>query len=149
VNRSLITYREVTMSAEEKWKANMEKVAFMKTFPGLAGEWQQLRGKTIEAVTPLTGKAGGAALVCSDGTLLVAPPLTAEPFELGEAVQVSRPYLQSRQSAWYAEYDRLVKRDLEALRAARLEKILGAVRNNLDQIPELKERLKDLVREWK
>jgi hypothetical protein len=137
------------MPIEEKWKANMEKVAFMKTFPGLVGEWQQLRGKTVDAVTPLIGKAGAAALVCSDGTLLVAPPLSAEPLELAEALSVSRPYLQTRQAAWYAEYDRLVKKDKEALRAARIEKILGAIRNNLEHIPELKERLKDLVQEWK
>ena len=32
---------------------------------------------------------------------------------------------------------------------ARVEKILGAIHNNLEQIPELKDRLKELVKEWK
>ena len=37
----------------------------------------------------------------------------------------------------------------DAQRTARLENILGAIRNNMEQIPELKDRLKDLVKEWK
>ena len=28
-------------------------------------------------------------------------------------------------------------------------KILGAINNNLEQIPELKDRLKELMKEWK
>jgi hypothetical protein len=48
----------------------------------------------------------------------------------------------------YAEYDRLLAKDREAIRAARLEKILGAIQNNLDQIPELRERIKQLVQRW-
>jgi hypothetical protein len=47
---------------EEKWKANMEKVAFMKQFPGLAFNWEQVTGKTIESVTPLPSKPGYATL---------------------------------------------------------------------------------------
>jgi hypothetical protein len=47
------------------------------------------------------------------------------------------------------EYDRLVKKDKDALKAARVEKILGAIQNNLEHHPELKDRLKALVKEWK
>ncbi len=82
------------MPADEKWKANMEKVAYIKAFPGLLHHWEQLVGKTIEAVTPLKSKAGAAAVVFTDGSLIVAPPLTAEPYELGEALQASRRYLE-------------------------------------------------------
>ncbi|MFO0731108.1 MAG: hypothetical protein U0361_08960 [Nitrospiraceae bacterium] len=127
----------------------MEKVAFMKAFPNLLQGWEELRGKTVEAVAPLKGKAGSAALIFTDGTLLIAPPPATEPFELGEALQAARPQLQPRQPAWYEEYDRLVQKDKDAMRSARLEKILGAIQNNLEQIPELKDRLKDLVKEWK
>jgi hypothetical protein len=42
-----------------------------------------------------------------------------------------------------------VKQDRDATRAARLEKIIGAIRNNLEQIPELKDRIRRLVKEWK
>lgn len=137
------------MPVDDKWKANMEKVAFIKAFPGLLHNWEQLAGKTIEAVTPLKSKAGVAALVFTDGSFIVAPALAAEPYELGEALQATRRYLEPRHQEAYVGYDQLVKKDKDAQRSARLENILGAIRNNMEQIPELKDRLKDLVKEWK
>ncbi len=136
------------MPADEKWKANMEKVAYMKAFPGLLNNWKQLIGKTVEAVTPLKSKTGAAVLVCTDGSFIVAPPLAAEPYELNEALQAGRNHLESRHRDAYVGYDYLLKKDQEAQRSARLENILGAIRNNMEQIPELKERLKELVKEW-
>ena len=137
------------MPADEKWKANMEKVAFMKAFPGLLRHWEALAGKTVEAVAPLKSKAGAAALICTDGSFVVLPPLTTEPYELGEALQAGRSYLEPKHPEAYIGYDQLLKKDKEAQRTARLENILGAIRNNMEQIPELKDRLKDLVKEWK
>ena len=137
------------MPADEKWKANMEKVAFMKAFPGLLRHWEALAGKTVEAVTPLKSKAGAAALICTDGSFVVLPPLTTEPYELGEALQAARSYLEPKHHEAYLGYDQLLKKDKDAQRTARLENILGAIRNNMEQIPELKDRLKDLVKEWK
>ncbi len=137
------------MPVEEKWKANQEKVAFMKQFPGLAMAWEQAQGKTIEAVAPLPSKPGAAVLVFSDGSFAVAPPLAPEPWELTEALGAARTVLEPKHPKAYTEYDRLVRQDKEALRAARLEKILGAIQNNLEQIPELKDRLRRLVDEWK
>ena len=137
------------MPADDKWKANMEKVAFMKAFPGLLRHWEALAGKTVEAVTPLKSKAGAAALICTDGSFVVLPPLTTEPYELGEALQAGRSYLEPKHPEAYVGYDQLLKKDKDAQRTARLENILGAIRNNMEQIPELKDRLKDLVKEWK
>ncbi|MEK6802129.1 MAG: hypothetical protein AABZ34_05615 [Nitrospirota bacterium] len=137
------------MPADDKWKANMEKVAFMKAFPGLLRHWEALAGKTVEAVTPLKSKAGAAALICTDGSFVVLPPLTTEPYELGEALQAGRSYLEPKHPEAYIGYDQLLKKDKDAQRTARLENILGAIRNNMEQIPELKDRLKDLVKEWK
>ncbi|HXH86619.1 MAG TPA: hypothetical protein VNI35_07315 [Nitrospira sp.] len=137
------------MAVEEKWKANLEKVAFMKQFPGLLGNWEALTGKTVEAVIPLKGKQGAAAIVFSDGTFTVAPPMVTEPYELGEALAVARTYLEPKHQAAFVEYDRLVKKDKDALKSARADKIIGAIENNLAQIPELKDRLKALVKEWK
>ena len=111
------------MATEDKWKANAEKVAFMKQFPGLTTAWEQTAGKTIAAVVPLKSRAGSAVLIFSDGSFLVAPPQTAEPYELGECLAAARRHLESTHRAAYAEYDRLVARDKEALRVARLEKI--------------------------
>lgn len=137
------------MAAEDKWKANLEKVAFMKQFPGLLGGWESLAGKTVEAVIPLKGKQGAAAIVFTDGSFTVAPPMATEPYELGETLAAARRLLEPKHRQAYVEYDRLVRQDKEALKAARLEKIVGAIENNLEQIPELKDRLKALVKEWK
>lgn len=136
------------MATEDKWKANLEKVAFMKQFPGLLGAWEALKGKTIEAVIPLKGKQGAAAIICSDGTFTVAPPMMTEPYELGETLTAGRPLLEAKHRDAYVEYDRLAKQDKDALKQARLEKIIGAIENNLEQIPELRARLKALVKEW-
>lgn len=137
------------MATEDKWKANLEKVAFMKQFPGLIGNWEDLGGKTIEAVLPLKGKQGSAAIIFTDGTFTVAPPMVTEPYELGETLEAARRLLEPKHQNAYVEYDRLVKQDKDALKSARLEKIIGAIENNLEQIPELKDRLKALVKEWK
>lgn len=137
------------MGVEEKWKANLEKVAFMKTFPGFLENWQALEGKIIKAIIPLKGKQGAAAIIFSDGSFTIAPPMATEPYELGEALEAARTYLEPAHKAAYKDYDLLVKKDREALRTARLEKIVGAIQNNLEQIPELKDRLKELVKEWK
>ncbi|HKO29601.1 MAG TPA: hypothetical protein VJU54_00560 [Nitrospiraceae bacterium] len=137
------------MAVEDKWKANLDKVAFMKQFPGLLGNWETLVGKTIKEVIPLKGKQGAAVLVCTDGTFTIVPPMAPEPYEIGEALAVARMVLEPMHQAAYVEYDRLVKKDRDALRSARVEKILGAIHNNLEQMPELKDRLKELVKEWK
>lgn len=137
------------MPVEEKWKANQEKVAFMKRFPGLTMTWEETIGRTIQAVAPLPSKAGAAVVVFSDGSFAVAPALAPEPWELTEGLDAARRFLEPKHAAAFAEYDRLVRQDKEALRAARLEKILGAIQNNLEQIPELKDRLRRLVDQWK
>ncbi|MBI3603715.1 MAG: hypothetical protein HY205_04625 [Nitrospirae bacterium] len=137
------------MPVEEKWKANMEKVAFMKRFPGLATAWEQVPGKTIEAALPLPSKPGAAVLVFSDQSFAVVPPLAPEPWELTEGLGAARRLLEPAHQDAFAEYDRLVHQDKEALRLARLDKILGAIQNNLEQIPELKDRLRRLVDGWK
>ncbi|WP_447980300.1 hypothetical protein [Candidatus Nitrospira bockiana] len=137
------------MPVEEKWKANQAKVAFMKRFPGLTLTWDALAGKTVQSVTPLPSKPGAAVLVFQDGSFTVVPPLAPEPWELTEALTAARAVLEPRHGEAFAEYDRLVRADKEALRTARLEKILGAIQNNLEQIPELKDRLRELVKDWK
>jgi diglucosylglycerate octanoyltransferase len=137
------------MPTEDKWKANMEKVAFAQQFPGLVLNWHACDGKTIRAVVPLTGKPGAMVIVFVDASFTIVPHLAPEPWAIGQALVDARTYLEPAHQAAYVEYDRLVKKDKDALRTARLEKILGAIHNNLEQIPELKDRLKALVKDWK
>ena len=136
------------MPTEDKWKANMEKVAFTKQFPGLTLDWKHCEHKTVQTVVPLTGKPGASVIVFTDGSFTVAPLLAPEPWELGQALLDARVHLEPKHPEAYAEFDRLATKDKETLRAARLEKILGAIHNNVEQIPELKDRLKALVKEW-
>jgi diglucosylglycerate octanoyltransferase len=136
------------MAVEEKWKANQQKVAFTKQFPGLILDWKSCEGKTVQAVVPLTGKQGAAVLVFTDGAFTIVPPLVPEAWEFGQALIDARAYLEPNHPAAYLEYDRLAKQDKEALKSARADKIIGAIENNLEQIPELKDRLKALVKEW-
>lgn len=137
------------MAVEEKWKANQEKVAFTKKFPGLTLDWKACEGKTVQAVLPLTGKQGAAVIVYTDGSFTIVPPLAPEAWEFGQALIDARAHLEPKHRADYAVYDRLAKKDTDALKSARADKIIGAIENNLEQIPELKERLKKLVKEWK
>jgi len=127
----------------------MEKVAFMKRFPGLLHSWDSLAGKTVEAVIELKSKTGSAVVVFTDGSFTVIPPPSTEPYELGEALIAARQYLEPKHREAYAEHDRLVEKDKDAQKSARLSNILGAIQNNVDQIPELKDKLKALVKEWK
>ncbi len=137
------------MPTEDKWKANMEKVAFARQFPGLMLSWNTCEGKTIRAIIPVTGKPGAVVIVFTDASFTIVPPLTPEPWAIGQALVDARALLEPAHQAAFAEYDRLVRKDKDALRTARLEKILGAIHNNLEGIPELKDRLKELVKEWK
>jgi len=127
----------------------MQKVAFSQQFPGLLLSWQACEGKTVRAVLPLTGKPGAMVIVFADASFTIVPPLTPEPWAIGQALVDARAHLESAHRTAYEEYDRLAQKDTEALRNARLEKILGAIHNNLEQIPELKDRLKELVKEWR
>lgn len=137
------------MAVEEKWKANQEKVAFTKQFPGLTLDWKTCEGKTIQAVVALTGKQGASVIVFTDGSFTIVPPLAPEAWEFGQALIDARTQLEPKHQAAYLEYDRLAKKDKDALKSARADKIIGAIENNLEQIPELKDRLKALVKEWK
>ena len=136
------------MAVEEKWKANQEKVAFAKQFPGLTLDWTTCEGKTVHAVVTLTGKQGAAVVVYTDGSFTIVPPLAPEAWEFGQALIDARAQLEPKHQTAYAEYDRLAKKDKDALKSARADKIIGAIENNLEQIPELKDRLKALVKEW-
>lgn len=127
----------------------MEKVAFTKQFPGLLQDWHACVDKTIRVVVPLTGQPGAMVIVFADASFTIVPPFAPEPWAIGQALIDARAHLEPAHQAAYVEYDRLVKIDKEALRTARLEKILGAIQNNLEQIPELRDRLKALVKEWK
>ena len=132
------------MSVDEVWKANQEKVAFVKQFPGRVQTWNEVAGKTIEKVISLPGRSG-AILVFHDLSFVVVPRLDPDPADLLAGVMAARCELESGNITLYQELDRLVQRERKLLQQARLEKILGAVTHNMPAIPELKEELLKLL----
>ena len=46
------------MAVEEKWKANLEKVAFMKQFPGLTRQLGYLGGQNHQGCHSAQGETG-------------------------------------------------------------------------------------------
>lgn len=136
------------MGNEEKWKANLQKVAFLKSFPGLLSSWQQGVGAAIERVLPIPEHAPHTLLLLSEGRFAVTPPVHDEPQIVTAGLLAARPYLEPIHAQAFEEYDHLTHLDQEAGRTARLENILNAIDNNLERIPELKSRIQELVKKW-
>jgi len=136
------------MGNEKKWKANRDKVEFLKTFPGWLSSWEQSVGTQIEHVLPIPGQAPHRVLVLSEGKFMMTPAPHHEPQIVTAGLLAARPKLESAHTQAFQHYDHLTHLDQEAGRTARLENILKAVENNLERIPELKTRLQALVGQW-
>ena len=136
------------MSMETKWKANQDRAAFLKTFPGLLNSWEQTVGQTIESVNSLSSEKRLSVLIFSNASFAVAPPVSIEPRDVKAGLTSGRHLLESRHPHAFAEFDRLTQLDQQASRQARVENILGAIHNNIEDIPELKHHIRSLVQTW-
>ncbi len=132
------------MSSADKWRANAKKVAYAKSFPGRLAGGAEAIGKTVRDVVSADGVS---ALIFSDGTFYVFAPSEIMPGPLLKVIASARPLLETSHLGGYAELDRLSAYDRRMQREARLQNILGAVRNNLPEIPELKEALRNFLNE--
>ncbi|MCI0527607.1 MAG: hypothetical protein L0Y56_09215 [Nitrospira sp.] len=132
------------MSADEVWKANREKVSFVKQFPGRLHTWDEAAGKKIEKIIALPGRSG-SMLIFQDCSFVVVSKLEPEPADLLAGLLTARSELEPGNITIYQELDRFVQREKDLLRRARLEKIMGAVTHNMPAIPELKEELLKLL----
>jgi len=129
---------------QEKWKANQAKVACAKQFPGLLNTWDACVGKTIKGVITLK-KRSGTVLMMADDTFIVTSPVDPHPAELIEGIRAAKPVLGSIYPEAYLELERWSETDRELTRQSRLENILGAIHNNLGDIPELKQEIQALL----
>jgi hypothetical protein len=136
------------MGNEAKWKANLDKVAYLKIFPGWLSSWEQGVGSTIEHVLPIPEHAAHSVVVLSQGKFIVTPQAHTEPQMVTAGLLAARSQLEQTHSEAFQHYDHLTELDQEAGRTARLENILNAIDNNLERIPELKTRIKELVSQW-
>ncbi len=136
------------MTNEAKWQANLEKVAYLQTFPGWVSSWDKSIGSTIEQVIPIPEQDLHTVLLLSQGKFIVTPPVHTEPQMVTAGLLAARPQLESTHAEAFHEYDRLTEADREAGRAARLKNIMNAIDNNLERIPELKSHIRKLVNQW-
>jgi hypothetical protein len=142
------------MEPGEKWQANAEKVAYAKHFPGLLSDWADARGKTIVSVIPLSSAEGGSGggrpgqvVLFDDRTFLVTGLLDPEPADLLNGLFAAGAQLEPWYPEAYARLCALRDTDEQLTRQARLEKILGAIRHNAKNLPELKEAVARLLKE--
>jgi len=133
---------------EAKWKANQEKVAFLKQFPGFVRTWEEIQGQTVQSIIPLDSNPKMFVLVFSSGRFTLSHAPETEPKYLREGLETARPAIEPLFPDAFAHYDELAERDQQATKTARLENILGAIHNNVQDIPELKDRIRSLVKEW-
>jgi hypothetical protein len=136
---------EEPVSPEAKWEANRAKVAFALAFPGLLADWKDAQGKTIDAVVP-AGET--TAVLFTDGTFGLIPVRERDPASVVAALAAARPRLESFHADAYGTLDGLEARDRELARRARVEKVLGAIRHNAVEMPELKDAVRRLVASW-
>ena len=136
------------MGNEEKWKANLQKVAYLQTFPGWLASWDKCVGSTIEHIIPIQEQPTHTVLLLSQGTFIVTPQAHTEPQMVTAGLLAARPHLEPIHAEAFQHYDHLTQLDHEAGRTARLENILNAIDNNLERIPELKTHIRKLVSQW-
>jgi len=65
------------------------------------------------------------------------PSLLDDPAIRLYVMDEARPYLQPLFPGWYQTFDDLRERDHQLTQEAKLEKILGAIANNIDEVPGL------------
>lgn len=133
------------MFVEKKLRSNAEKVSFVKSFPGRLKTWDAALGKTIERiVTDDKGKTG--LLIFSDASFISISFSEQEPGPLLRSLLAAQAFLEPHYPEAYQRLSKLITEDKEMQRMARLENIMGAIENNLPQIPELKNALKDFLK---
>jgi hypothetical protein len=126
-----------TMEPQEKWQANMEKVAFAKQFPGLLRDWTEAKGKRIGSVVLLSGRPGQVILF-DDRTFLVAGLADPDPADLLNGLFAAETPLRTWYPDAFARLVELRERDERLTQQARVDKIAGAIRHNAG-LPGLKD----------
>src|SRR5712691_11309471 len=130
-----------THLSEAALKKRVERQRHLAEFPGRLAAWEDAVGKTVAVVARVSGRVEQWAVAFSDGTFLLARPAEATPEAIEAALAGLRGALEAHHAEAFALLDQLQAEGAEAMRLARMEKVLGAVRSNLPQIPELRAEL--------
>jgi len=129
------------MQIDDKWRLNRKKNEFARSCPGLLTSLEEAEGKTVEKVLPLT-KPGDSVILFKGGSFLIVGFGAVMPPELLEGLNLVRASIEPVYPDFYRELDRMATEDRELSRLAKLENILGAIRNNAKNLPELKDALR-------
>jgi hypothetical protein len=122
-----------------------ERARQVEAFPGRLASWEAAVGKRVAAVAPVVGREERQAVAFEDGSFLLTGQAEATPEAIMAALDGLRPVLEAHHSDAYGALDQLRAEEGEAMRLARMEKVLGAVQTNLPQIPELRAALLRLL----
>jgi hypothetical protein len=130
---------------EKKWQSNQEKVAFANAFPGLKSDWEPLLGRKLLAAVEFKAHSEGVVLVFEEGAFTIASRPPETPQSQIAALEAARSEIEAFHAESYRKLDELSQRDREMTRLARMERILDAVKNNMEEIPELQSALREIV----
>jgi hypothetical protein len=131
------------MHAEEAMEKRKARLAFVRDFPGRLESWAEAAGKRVAQVH--TGPNATSLILFHDGTFLVTGAWAGPPDDLQTLLLDARSVIEPFQPAAYAQLDMFRGEEAEAMRLGRMEKVVGAVQNNLTQIPELRAALLALL----
>ncbi len=121
-----------------------EKFAHVAAFPGMLPDWGAATGRTVAAIA----SEGEARLVLfTDGCFLVSGTGPDRGDALLTVLNAAGEVLAAAQPGGWDELQQRIAAETEAMRLARMEKVLGAVETNLPRIPELRAALRALVAE--
>lgn len=134
-----------THYSESALAKRAERRRQLEQFPGRLAGWDAAVGKTVTAVAPVASRDRQFAVAFTDGSFLLTRPVEAAPEAVEAALAGLRDAMEAHHREAYAILDRLQAEEAEAMRLARMEKVLGAVQTNLPQIPELRAELLRLL----
>ena len=126
---------------ENKWHINREKNAAAKKLRNLSLAEHHAKHVAFCFEEPCYVEA------YTDGTLWVGDgTIWYYPEKIWEVIDKLEAWLKDHHPAFHQELDEWRQKDQEAARQARLAKIMGAIGNNLEDLPELKDEIVKLAR---
>ncbi len=126
----------MTSIVQQKWELNRQKNDKARELRVYALGQHRIQTPSIELEKPATVYA------YDDGYLYVHDALVWEyPDKLWHMLDQLKDWVWHHHPYFMAALQHLQEKDAEAGRQARLAKILGAIGNNLDELPELKDEL--------
>lgn len=136
------------MYVEQKWKINREKNDHARTCPGFL-PLDQIRGKKVLETVPLAlpDQVRLTILVFEQGKFSVVEEKELQPAQMLPVLEAVRKDMEQHHPDFYRKLDRLSEEDRRMQVLARMENILGAIRNNVPQNPALLSSIKNLIAE--